>query len=225
MPVTINGSGPITGLTSINTTVSDTELGYLDGVTSALQTQINAKANDSSQGLYLITPTSIANSSGSASASGGKVTFSAVSTVSLNGVFTSTYDNYRILVRLIGSTTALPSLRLRVSGSDATGANYEWQYLQGSGTTVSTARTTGATSLEVSSVGSTDYGLLTLDAASPAVADTTQFSMVATQFTSLIINGSYSGRHTLSTAYDGFTLLANTGTVTGVVRVYGYKNS
>lgn len=43
MPVTIGGSGPITGVTSINTTVTDTELGYLDGVTSALQTQINGK--------------------------------------------------------------------------------------------------------------------------------------------------------------------------------------
>lgn len=43
MPVSIGGNGPITGVTSINTTVTDTELGYLDGVTSALQTQINAK--------------------------------------------------------------------------------------------------------------------------------------------------------------------------------------
>lgn len=43
MPVSIGGNGPITGVTSINTTVTDTELGYLDGVSSALQTQINGK--------------------------------------------------------------------------------------------------------------------------------------------------------------------------------------
>ena len=41
MPIVLNGSGPITGVTSLNTTVSDTEIGYLDGVTSAIQTQFN----------------------------------------------------------------------------------------------------------------------------------------------------------------------------------------
>jgi len=58
MPVTIGGSGPITGVTSINTTVSDTELGYLDGVTSALQTQLAGKADILSNGAWTsYTPT------------------------------------------------------------------------------------------------------------------------------------------------------------------------
>lgn len=43
MPIVLNGSGPITGVTSLNTTVSDTEIGYLDGVTSNIQTQLNSK--------------------------------------------------------------------------------------------------------------------------------------------------------------------------------------
>ena len=43
MPISISGDGPITGITSLNTTVNSTELGYLDGTTSAIQTQINAK--------------------------------------------------------------------------------------------------------------------------------------------------------------------------------------
>lgn len=41
MPISISGDGPITGITSLNTTVSSTELGYLDGTTSAIQTQFN----------------------------------------------------------------------------------------------------------------------------------------------------------------------------------------
>lgn len=52
MPVTIGGSGPITGVTSINTTVSDTELGYLDGVTSAIQSQLAGKADTSGNGAW-----------------------------------------------------------------------------------------------------------------------------------------------------------------------------
>lgn len=38
MPVSINGSGPIDGITSLNTTVSSTELGYLDGVNGPILT-------------------------------------------------------------------------------------------------------------------------------------------------------------------------------------------
>ena len=52
MPVTIGGSGPITGVTSINTSVTDTELGYLDGVTSALQTQLAGKADTTGNGAW-----------------------------------------------------------------------------------------------------------------------------------------------------------------------------
>jgi len=36
-------SGAITGITSINTTISSAELGYVDGVTSAIQTQLDSK--------------------------------------------------------------------------------------------------------------------------------------------------------------------------------------
>lgn len=43
MAVTIGGSGAFTGITSLNSSVSDTELGYVDGVTSAIQTQIDSK--------------------------------------------------------------------------------------------------------------------------------------------------------------------------------------
>lgn len=43
MPISISGDGPITGITSLNTTVSSTELGYLDGTISAIQTQLNTK--------------------------------------------------------------------------------------------------------------------------------------------------------------------------------------
>jgi hypothetical protein len=43
MSLQLSGSGVVTGLTSINTDVSDTEIGYLDGVTSALQSQLGSK--------------------------------------------------------------------------------------------------------------------------------------------------------------------------------------
>lgn len=56
MPISINGSGPIDGITSLNTTVSSTELGYLDGVTSAVQTQLNAKPDGGASSWQSWTP-------------------------------------------------------------------------------------------------------------------------------------------------------------------------
>jgi len=43
MPLDINGQGSISGITSLNTVVSDAELERLDGVTGAIQTQLNGK--------------------------------------------------------------------------------------------------------------------------------------------------------------------------------------
>lgn len=231
MPVTIGGSGPITGVTSINTTVSDTELGYLDGVSSALQTQINAKANDSSQGLYLITPSSIANSGGSASASGGAVTFSGVTSVSLNGVFSNAYQNYRIV--WFGEGTQAPTqglcLRLRASGTDAAGTNYVRSWIYNSDSAGPTrAYETNNTRYVIGIVGnwSTSASILSADIFMPNASVYTGF---ATQFigysTTNNISGFGVGSHSVATAYDGFTLLAeSSGTISGTVRCYGYKN-
>lgn len=48
-------------------------------------------------------------------------------------------------------------------------------------------------------------------------------------FTAGDATGAYGGihyqQHALQTAYDGFTLSAASGNVTGEVRVYGYRNS
>lgn len=48
MAINISGNGDITGINSLNTDVSATELGYLDGTTSSLQTQISNKIESSS---------------------------------------------------------------------------------------------------------------------------------------------------------------------------------
>lgn len=227
MPVTINGSGPIAGVTSINTTVTDTELGYLDGVSSALQTQINTKAADSSQGLYLITPTSIANSGGSASASGGAVTFTGVTSVSLNGVFTSTYDNYCIVIANTASAANL-LMRLRSSGTDNTTSDYSHGIYQYTSANVAQAAVVGsATSSWTVSCFATNQGM-TLDIYSPYLsAHTTAAGMGSYSYSSTPYASSQmlGAGFKATTSFDGFSLYVASGTATGIVRVYGYKNS
>ena len=67
-------------------------------------------------GLWTTVPTSVANGT----ISGNAVTFSGVSSVSLNGVFTSDFDAYRIVASMYGSAFSYATLRWRASGTDDT---------------------------------------------------------------------------------------------------------
>ena len=91
-------------------------------------------------------PASVADSSTStglkwAAASTGALslisatTFSASSAHNVNDVFSSTYDNYLIVLNLDSvSADDYLNLRVRVSGSDLTSGNYNWSLMaNGSG--------------------------------------------------------------------------------------------
>jgi hypothetical protein len=174
-------------------------------------------------GVVPATPTTIANSGGSASLSGNTVTFTGVSSVSLNGVFTSSFANYNILIHSTGSSGDALRLRLRVAGSDASGTNYSIQNIVGESTSLSGTRSTSQTSFQVmasvttlSPTGVTIYG--------PFLATRTQLlsnGFDVTGGSRLFIFG---GDHSLSTSYDGFTLFPASTTFTGTVQVYGYRN-
>ena len=67
----------------------------------------------------------------SSAAAGGLVhinttTFTAVSSVSLDDVFSADYENYKIIMTLFNSSTALTYMRLRASGSDLTSTTYSF---------------------------------------------------------------------------------------------------
>ncbi len=98
-------------------------------------------------GLKLIVPTSVAATGAGSSASvsaTGKVTFTSAATISVNGVFSATYDNYLAVCRatLTTGTSVLQAVRLRASGTDDTGNNITRQYLAAFSTSVTGARDT-----------------------------------------------------------------------------------
>ena len=179
-------------------------------------------------GMVLMTPTSIASTgSGNSSSIGanGSVTFSSCATLSLNGVFTSSYDNYMIVARGTGSSLTGVTARLRASGSDASGSNYTYQYLYATSTSVTGARTSSGTFFDICAAwgsGSTQSG------------DTIYFFgpylSQPTAMRSVDISGdtTNNGRifdvattHSLSTSYDGFSLIPTSASITGLVSVYG----
>lgn len=192
--------------------VSATEFGFLDGVTSGLQSQINAKANDSAVGLVKI----------------ADATFTAQTSVSVNNCFTSAYEHYRIMVDAVASATeADMTLRLRLSGTDATGSNYTFfQQASGVNSTAYNQASTGATSATIGRVGTNGTSSFSLDVFRPAQAvRTTWHTQNIGQGTTTDFVQSGGGRHGLSTAYDGLTIAIGGGlTMTGTIRVYGYRN-
>jgi len=151
-------------------------------------------------------------------------TFSAAATVSVNGVFTGAYDNYLIMLKYTASGGLDVRFRLRLSGTDNTANNYITQRQSMNDTAISGARAT-STSFNLSLGDSTNIQNATVNMYSPALAEATSATGLAHRSTNGSITDTQSHVHTVSTAFDGFTIFTSTGTITGTIRLYGYENS
>jgi hypothetical protein len=226
------GAGALTvsGGTIVGTTVTTAQYQTLRFVYVASGTTWYSIAPPSTApGLAIVTPTSIANSGGSASASGGAITVTGVTSVSLNGVFTSTYENYAMILQMYGSTDDNVALRMRTSGTDAT-TNYNSQRFDVGSTAFNGARLTAQTSLLAANVyrPSTNPNLWRGTIGSPNLAKFTTFEVTALDVGAAGTDPTYRAmvaNHGTATAYDGLTLIANAGNMTGTIHIYGYKNS
>ena len=175
-------------------------------------------------GLVVMTPTSIASTGTSASiGANGKVSFSSCSSLSLNGVFTNSYDNYMIVMRAtIGVAWSL-SARLRASGTDATAANYTFQYLYADGTSIVAARSSATNQFRVAYFSTPQRNGFAFYLFGPNLSQPTAArSVMASDYLSAYIDDN-ANTHSLSTAYDGITFFPGTSTITGEVTVYGFN--
>ena len=173
-------------------------------------------------GLSLVTPTSVAGSG--VTLSGGAVSFSAASTVSVNGCFTSTYDNYQIaLSQVCAAGSIYVSMRLRASGTDNTASSYAFQRIDASSTTVSGALSTAQQAAYVAAT-STTGGWYAINVYGPNLAAPTYLSSTGALVVASPTIRIFGGGHDVSSAFDGFTLITSSN-VTGTLRVYGLRNS
>jgi hypothetical protein len=152
--------------------------------------------------------------------------FSAVSSQSINDVFSATYTNYKIIVRseiTTGSDIGF-RFRLRVSGSDASGSNYNNQLFQGSVTSTAVVQFNSETSWQTAGLNasSDQPNLQIIELNNPFLAKKTNH---ITQFFNPLGSavGFLAGSHTLTTSYTGFTIFPASSTITGSVSVYGYN--
>jgi len=144
--------------------------------------------------------------------------FSAVASQSINDVFSSTYDEYKIICNLVSNNDCDLTLRMRASGTDDSGNNYSTQRLTISSTTV-TGVTGSASSVRLGNA-STTMGITENLIANPFSASRTYFHGFGGRETEIEFAV---GSHTLTNSYDGFTVIPTSGTITGSVKLYGLR--
>lgn len=148
---------------------------------------------------------------------------SAVSSVTVSNAFSSTYDNYKIIVSG-GAASGNSYLKLTL-GSTVTG-----YYFAGFYTAASWAGgVTGygaANAAALDAGGATTLGLQSnIDVFAPNLAARTTFQFAYSDIRTAGSWSSYGGFLNDATQYTAFTLTINAGTMTGgTVKVYGYKN-
>jgi hypothetical protein len=151
-------------------------------------------------------------------------TFSAVSSVSFNNVFTSTYRNYLVLFDWTGSANNSCKIRLRASGTDETGSNYNTQRFLAVNTSTGVYRVPG-TSWEIMEQSvNANGGYMYFFNPQTSNKTTGQYSGYSNGDTAIeYLVGS--NIYNASTSFDGFTFFPTSGTATGAIRVYGLANS
>lgn len=176
-------------------------------------------------GLVRVVPTSVAVSGGSATVSAtGKVTFTSVTSVALNGIFSSTFENYRIVYIPTGIFTTTHNYRFRAGSTDDSAASYYFQESYMTGSTGGGQATTGQT---VGRIGYSEANVRSphiFDIVTPFLAQRTDLVGMAGRATgnvTVIASG-----HTGNTSFDGINLFLGSSTLglSGTVQVYGYRN-
>jgi hypothetical protein len=155
-------------------------------------------------------------------------TFSSTNAVNIDNCFSSTYENYVIMVNLTNATSTSASdiqLRMRTGGSTNTSSNYAFSTIYNSfnGTTTSEGGTARDSSY---------MGYLAQNTKDNAVIN--MQSPYATQNTKWFSNymggigrgGVQNNVYNATTSFDGFSLYVSVGSsyMTGTIRVYGVQN-
>jgi len=154
-----------------------------------------------------------------------KDTFSSVTSVSIDNVFSATYKQYRIITNASGSGASNILMRLRVGGVDNSSTNYGRQFIVGTSTSVIGGRETSQTVW--SGIGRVEVGIKQINVTevlnpfqSVAASAFSAFNPAPTGSIEAIIIGY---NMSVTTSYTGFTIAPgfDATTFSGTVTVYG----
>ena len=173
-------------------------------------------------GLVLIKPSTVVNGTDNGK---GTVSFTGQSTVSLNGCFNSTYDNYKIVFEADSSSgTGDIKIRFRTSGADNTSNVYY------SARQFNFAYNTSyfGDSVNPSTISTPITGFDFNTRGCQAVLEVSGPNKAKGTFVKNLGNYGYVNLHSnithdSATQFDGISFILGTGTMTGQVSVYGYN--
>jgi hypothetical protein len=179
-------------------------------------------------GLAKIVPSSVAVGSGTGSADSlGTVTFTGASSLSLNGCFTSTYRNYKVIVDANTSVDSYIQMYMRASGTNNTSANYGSGFVYQD---TNTGASNPSKDVQGNNTSSSFYRIgyfLTgdnpymFDVFQPQVTGKTYGTFQQSRQDGVVLSGGFI--HTDATkSFDGFTIFPTSGTFTGTAKIYGY---
>lgn len=197
---------------------------YVVDINTSQWVEIRSEISTAKVGLVPIVPTSVSVSSGSASvAPSGKITLTGAGNVSINGIFSSAYKNYKIVFNYsYGTGAAWTSYKMRAAGVDASTAIYDSQYAyQGSYSLPSLARFTNETA-----------GRWFPEGGYKTNWDMTMYGPYDALYTAAVTVGGYVNTdnsvefgtthsiHKTNTSYDGVSFFSSAGKV-GTIQVFG----
>lgn len=176
-------------------------------------------------GLVPVSPTSVDYSGGAAPtvSAMGEVIGSGKTGLSLNGVFTSAFRNYRVLIWTVGSTTHDVSFRLR-AGTDSI-ASYNWTSVAGNFNVLGRGVGNNTTEFQIGTA-TTSIKYTVLEFTRPAEVVPT---VVLGESSTYNANGTeivhLGGLHNVTAAYDGLSILTFAGNLTIIAQVFGYNHN
>lgn len=177
-------------------------------------------------GLVALIPSSVTVASGSASvASDGTVTFTAVSGIAVDGLFSSTYRNYRMMTDAVSVNNAIYLWQGRASGTTTTSANYYYNELYASaGSVGASGAGSGVIAGRTGYMEAGTFTSISKDIYSPFMATHTQSFSTQGRLsgtTPVLVNNM--GGCSLTTQFTGLYLSPSAGTFTGTMKFYGYR--
>lgn len=203
------------------TIADDNGLPVANGGTGA--TTVAAAQDALRVGYTAVSPSSVDISGGTSSVTSvGRVSFTGVTSISLNGVFTGDFKSYRIVANVLSAFTVTQLFRLRAAGVNSA-TNYDFVRVfsnVSAGPTRQSGTNVGEVGIYGISAGGWAHFAIDLY---PRTGRTVGYSTAAQE-------GGSGQEHTLtsfknyeSKTYDGFTLFASAGTLglSGDIGVFG----
>lgn len=153
--------------------------------------------------------------------------FTSATSITADGVFTSTYTNYLLLYSAQSSGNSTAKFFYRASGVSATGANYNYQQVTGAISVVAATRLANAAFGYFGYTNGAFTSIQAMQIFGPQIAAPTNSILTLNQADGAYTAPYYSHtaqNHTVATAYDGIEI-TNTFAATGTYAIYGYSKA